>query len=345
MTAPSGERRPSGGGPALLESIDELLAGADGTTEPIVDGAGKSGAILQRVTIGGAPHVLKILDPSNDWTLRAVDSAQHCATMWERGLLHRLPGCLNQPIVAVAQETRADGTVVVGLLMHDVGPHLVPVSDEPITREEHERFLGHMAALHAEFWMGGPEIDLVPLGLRYLELSPRTARREAELGSSHLVPRLVGEGWERFAELAPTAAGVVLPLLDDPAPFTTAVSTTPLTLLHGNWKLDNLGSDRQGRTVVLDWEAPGRGPGTTDLAWYLAINCRRLPTSKEESIGHYRGALESLGIDTAAWWDRQLPLALLGATLHFGWEKALGGRDDEFEWWESHAISGAEMLA
>ena len=332
-------------GPAVSGSVQELIAVADGPPRPIVDGAGKSGAILERLTIGGVPHVLKVLDPSIDWTLRAVDSQQHCAAMWERGLLHRLPACLNQPIVGVARETRSDGTVIVGLLMRDVGPSLVPVSDEPITLDQHRAFLAHMAAMHVQFWMAGPEIDLVPLALRYLELSPRMARREAELGSSHLVPRLVGEGWERFAELAPDASGIVMPLLDDPAPFVSAVSTTPLTLLHGNWKLDNLGTDEQARTVVLDWEAPGRGPGTTDLAWYLAINCRRVPTSKEESIETYRGALESLGVDTAPWWERQLALGLLGAMLHFGWEKALGGRDDEFEWWESHAIAGAEHLA
>ncbi len=100
-----------------------------------------------------------------------------------------------------------------------------------------------------------------------------------------------------------------------------ALAQTPRTFVHGNWKLDNLGTDDAGRTVILDWEQPGRGAPLSDLAWYLAINCRRLPQTKEESIDGYRGALEDLGIGTAHWWERQLSLSLLGALVQFGWEK------------------------
>ena len=79
-----------------------------------------------------------------------------------------------------------------------------------------------------------------------------------------------------------------MPLALDPGPLVQALETTPQTLVMGNWKLDNLGTDPEGRTILLDWEMPGRGPALTDLAWYLAINCRRLPHSKEEAIATYR---------------------------------------------------------
>ena len=62
----------------------------------------------------------------------------------------------------------------------------------------------------------------------------------------------------------------------------TALEATPQTFVHSNWKLDNLGTDDAGRTVLLDWEQPGRGAALSDLAWYLAINCRRLPQQKED---------------------------------------------------------------
>jgi aminoglycoside phosphotransferase (APT) family kinase protein len=119
----------------------------------------------------------------------------------------------------------------------------------------------------------------------------------------------------------------------------------PQTFVHGNWKLDNLGTDADGRTVLLDWELPGRGAALSDLAWYLAINCRRLPQTKEEAIDTYRGALERHGVDTAPWWDTQLALCLLGALVQFGWEKAFGGYDDELAWWEARAIEGARLLS
>jgi len=114
--------------------------------------------------------------------------------------------------------------------------------------------------------------------------------------------------------------------------------------VHSNWKLDNLGTDDTGLTILLDWEQPGCGAPLSDLAWYLAINCRRLPQSKEASIAAYRDALEAAGIDTAPWWDRQLALCLLGALVQFGWEKALGGYDEELAWWETHARRAAALL-
>jgi len=96
--------------------------------------------------------------------------------------------------------------------------------------------------------------------------------------------------------------------------------------------------------VLLDWEQPGLGAPLSDLAWYLAINCRRLPQSKEASIEAYRAALEECGISTGGWFGRQLSLCLLGAVVQFGWEKALSGYDDELRWWEEQAVRAAALL-
>jgi aminoglycoside phosphotransferase (APT) family kinase protein len=130
----------------------------------------------------------------------------------------------------------------------------------------------------------------------------------------------------------------------DPGPLVEALADTPQVFMHGNWKLDNLGIDPDGRTILFDWELPGLGAPLSDLAWYLAINCRRLPQSKEATIAGYRSALEGAGISTEPWWDRQLALSLLGALVQFGWEKALGGYDDELAWWEERAVAGAALI-
>jgi hypothetical protein len=228
--------------------------------------------------------------------------------------------------------------------MRDVSAWLVPATDAPISLAQHQRFLRHMAALHASFWGCGGELDVVPVMHRYLELSPWMAEAEAATGSPHLVPQLVGKGWPLLAEVAPAAAAVVTPLARDPGPLVDALAATPHTFVHSNWKLDNLGTDDSERTVVLDWEQPGCGAPLADLAWYLAINCRRLPQSKEASIGAYRDALEACGVDTQPWWERQLALCLLGALVQFGWEKALGGYDEELAWWETQAVRAAPLL-
>lgn len=332
--------------PAVFASVTDLIAGATERTS-LAEGAGKSGARLERVVIGEQPYVLKHLDLAEDWTMRASGCLRGAPLLaWERGLLARLPACFNQPIVGVAPED-GDGPAPSGgcaLLMRDVSPWLVPVTDEPISLEQHLRFLRHMAALHAAFWACGSECEVVPVMHRYLELSPWLACAEAAVGSAHLVPRLVGEGWPRLAEIAPAAAAVVTPLARDPGPLVEALEGTPQTFVHSNWKLDNLGTDAEGRTVVLDWEQPGRGAPLSDLAWYLAINCRRLPQGKEDAIAAYRQALEEHGISTEAWWDRQLALCLLGALVQFGWEKALGGYDEELAWWETQSVRAVPLL-
>jgi Phosphotransferase enzyme family len=334
------------GAPRRDRDMAELLAGATERTV-LAEVPGKSGARLERVMIGGQPYVLKHIDLAEDWTMRASGCLRGASlTLWERGILARLPDCFNQPIVGAAR-VEPGGPAPSGgcdLLMHDVSPWLVPVTDVPITTAQHLRFLQHMAALHASFWDCGSELDVVPEMHRYLELSPWMAEAEAAAGSPHLVPQLVAKGWPLLAEVAPAAAAVVTPLAYDPGPLMDALATTPHTFVHSNWKLDNLGTDDAGRTVLLDWETSGHGAPLSDLAWYLAINCRRLPQSKEASIGVYRDALEACGIDTQPWWERQLALCLLGALVQFGWEKALGGYDDELAWWETHAVSAATLL-
>ncbi len=323
----------------VATSIAEMLAGA--TDRRPLDGPGKSGALLERVTIDGAPYVVKHLDHDADWTLRVANiPGSATVELWRRGVLAELPDSFNQPIVAVAHDVRRP--TVSALLMHDVGSWLVPATDELVPAEQHERFLDHMAALHAAFW--GRRIDVVSPADRYLELSPRMAAAEAALGSDHLVPRLVAQGWPLLEEVAPALARVVVPLVHDPTPLVDALDTTPVTFVHGNWKLDNLGTDDRGRTVLLDWELPGTGAAASDLAWYLAINCRRLPTTKEQTIESYRAALERHGIATEPWWDRQLGLCLIGAMVQFGWEKAFGGFDDELAWWEEQVVNASPLL-
>jgi Phosphotransferase enzyme family len=332
---------------ALAADVDELLAGATSRT-PIADGAGKSGAVLERVVIDGNPFVLKRIDLADDWIMRSAGQLRGSpCELWVRGVYDQLPDCMNQPIVGVAVDP-GTGVAPSGgcvLLMHDVSPWLVPSSDEPVPLEQHLRFIAHMARLHATFWGCGTEYDVVPMMHRFIELSPLTAVVEAELGGTNPVPPLIGKGWAMLPDVAPAAARVVLPLAHDPGPLVTAMQSTPQTFVHGDWKLDNLGTDDTGRTILLDWAMPGRCPALSELAWYLAINCRRLPQSHDDTIEAYRNELEHCGIDTAPWWDRQLGLCLIGGLVLFGWDKALGGYDEELAWWEQKVVAAAPLLA
>jgi hypothetical protein len=332
--------------PVVRTSLAEILAGLDGghraVREPMAEAPGKSGAGLELLTIDDARYVLKRIDRHDDWTLRVAGLLEAAPVqLWRSGTLDRLPECFIQPIVDVA----VDAAGVTWLLMLDISDTLFANDGSPITLEAHRQLLDHMAVLSAAWW-DRPDIpSVVEPMTRYLELSPWMGRTEAELRSPHPVPRLVVEGWDHFAAVAPAVADIVMPLAWDPSPLVAALDTTPQTFVHGNWKLDNLGIDPSGRTVLFDWETPGRGTACAELAWYLAINCDRLPISKEATIAEFRDALEGHGVDTTDWWDRQLALALLGGLVHFGWEKALGGHNDELEWWEMHAHAARRHLA
>ena len=127
---------------------------------------------------------------------------------------------------------------------------------------------------------------------------------------------------------------------DRPEVLTAPLARTPRTFLHGDWKMGNLGSHPDGRTILLDWTLPGSGPACWELCWYLALNRARLPEPKETVISRFRAALEERGIDTASWWQVQLDMCMIGIMAVFGWEKALGDAG-ELAWWHDAAAGAA----
>jgi thiamine kinase-like enzyme len=145
------------------------------------------------------------------------------------------------------------------------------------------------------------------------------------------VLRAVGPGWAQVAGEVPAAWPAVGDLLDDPSRLVSALGRGPATFLHGDWKMGNLGRGGDGRVVLVDWDRPMAAPPTVDLGWYVAVNCDRLPESKDASLDTYRQALERHGITTDSWWDDQVGLGLLGAFLQLGWSKA--GQLEELSWW------------
>jgi len=326
---------------ATATSLDDLLAGASERLAMKTSDS-KSGALFERVRIGGESFVVKHLHVDDDWIQRLTgDLGCRPAMLWRAGILDDLPACLDHAVVGVATGLGRNGWGA-ALLMRDVGPWLVPEGDDPVPLDQELRFLDHMAALHAHFWGWQDAFDLQPPSHRYLyfsavNLSTETARPQVEA-----VPRIATSGWERFAELSPIASDV-LALRAAPWPLVDALGALPQTFLHGDWKMGNLGSHPDGRTILIDWATSGRGNCASELAWYLAINAARLPHGKEDAIDAYASSLRGHGVATDGWWDAAVDLALLGGLVQFGWEKALGDRA-ELGWWEDRARAGLARL-
>jgi hypothetical protein len=323
-------------------SVDELIAGAS-ERGPLGGTDGKSGSALERVVIDGERFVLKQLHPDSDWTMRGFgDLGCRPVAVWTSGLLDAMPPTIDHAVVGAAAGLGRNGWGG-ALLLRDVSEHLIPEGDTLLSLEDHRQLLDHLADLSATFWGAEGVPELLSLESRWSAFSPGWLAAEGALGWPDAVPRIAAEGWGRFAERVPTdVLAVVDALRHDVDALVEAVRQTPLTFLHGDWKLGNLGV-APDRTVLLDWTYPGIGPIAYELAWYLSLNRSRLPESKEASIDALRRSLERRGIDTGGWWEPQVALCLLGALVQHGWEKALGD-DDELGWWCDRAREGARRL-
>jgi hypothetical protein len=181
----------------LLSNVTarERMRGIPGATES------------ERVTIAGQPYVVKHINLARDWTVHAAGVlGAPVLAMWRAGLFDRLPPCISQPIVGVASEPGWTS-----VLMRDVSQWLVPSTNDAIPLEQHLRFVDHMAQLHATFWEGRDDIEVVPLMHRYLDLSPWLPIAERSICPDVRIPALVEEGWTRLTDVAPKAAQVVTP--------------------------------------------------------------------------------------------------------------------------------------
>jgi hypothetical protein len=324
----------------VMDSVEEFLAGAS-AREALSHTDGKSGVPMERVVVDGAAYVIKRISPQIDWISRATgDWGCRVLACWQNGLLDELPAVFDHTIVAVARDPQTRTTT---LVMRDAGEAFVPEGSTAISFDQHRRFIDHMAQLHAAFWDRAATLpELTPMTARYTALSPLTAETEAALGTTAEVPAMLAGCWVDLDRAAPEAARVGRSLAADPWPLVAALSTTPSTFIHGDWKLGNLGSQPDGRTVLVDWQWPGTAPPCVDIAWYAAVNCDRLPESKDATITAYRTALEAHGVDTGPWFDRQLELCLLGGFVQMAWCKTHDA--EELGWWADHALSAARTL-
>lgn len=327
---------------APAASVAELVAGAT-ERRPVFTGDGKSGSSIERLAIDGERFVLKQLHPDQDWIARTLgDLCCWPVRLWSSGLLDQIPASIDHTVVDAVAGLGRNGWGG-ALLMRDVTPWLVPEGDTVVTMDQHRRFLEHMAELHVRFWGFEDAVGLLSLTGRYQFFCSGMVDVERALGWPQTVPRIAEQGWDRFAALSHPGVRAALELRQEPEPLVAALAATPQTFLHGDWKMGNLGTHPDGRTILLDWAYPGQGPAAADLAWYLALNAARLPEPKEAAVDAYRAALEGHGVATSEWWERQLALAMLGEVVHFGWEKVFGA-EDELGWWLARAEEGARLL-
>jgi hypothetical protein len=333
--------------PQVAASVDALLAGAE-RREPFVNPDGRSAAAFERLWFEGRPHIVKYLHLDDDFTMRVSgDLGCRPVRAWAAGLLDAAPGLVDHAVVGAAFGHGRNGWGA-ALLMRDVSSELVAADDRAFSPAEHELLIDRLAGWCASTW-GFRDDDedgqaLLPYAARWGWFGAAALSGEEALGWPEPVPSIAADGWTRFSARAPRPVGrLVGDLHHDATPLAEALRSTPSCLLHGDPKASNMGITADGRLVLIDWAYVGEGPAAHELGWYLALNRQKLPVSKEDTIEAFRVGLERHGVDTGPWWERQVALALLGALVQFGWEKALGDAD-ELGWWCAAARHGATFL-
>jgi hypothetical protein len=327
----------------IASSRDELLAGAQDrvTVNP---GDARSGSVFERVTISGERYFAKTLGYRTDWIMRVTgDRDLRTLKIWRAGIMSGVPGEIDHAVVGMAAEGAGEAAMLT-ILMRDVGAHIIPEGGDEISLATHLGLMDGLAALSARYWGWSDGLGLTTMEERLRFFAPDNIAAEATVEDPPLPIAVATQGWPRLAELAPALADLLSAIHSDPTPLADAMRATPATFLQGDWKMGNLGMHPDGRTILLDWAYPGSGPVLWDLAWYVALNCARLPMSKEATIDALRAALERHGVPTAGWFDLQLDLCLLGMAACFGWEKAMSDAA-ELAWWERHAIDAARHVA
>jgi hypothetical protein len=320
-------------------SEHELLGRATSRT-PMSAVDGLSNVPMERVVLDGEKLVVKWLSQEIDWIMRLTDDTTCLpVVLWETGLYDEISAFVEPAVVGACRDEQ---TGRAGLLMRDVGEWFVPEGAAPFTLEQHDAFVRAMAALHAGFWGWRDEVGLCTDATRFSFFSSTRIAREAARGPLTGVPAVVTGSWAELRRQVPGTADPVIALVEDPAPLVAAIAETPRTFIHTDWKGGNLGLLPDGRTVLVDWAFPGEGAGCSDLAWYLGVNCDRLPVSKEDTIRAYRDGLEAAGVGTAGWFERQLELALLGNFCMVGWSKTEDPA--ELGWWVERVTPVAEEL-
>jgi hypothetical protein len=318
-------------------SVAELLAGAS-SREQVAPLDARSGAAFERIVVGPDRYFVKRLSFASDWTMRVHgDREGRQYLVWQAGIMDQSPDCIDHTVVAMSL-SRDDA--VLTIVMREVGELLVPEGDAILPAGQHAGFMTNLAAMSSAFWGWNDEIGLTSMAQRLRMFAPETIAAELTAPDVPGPLAAAAAGWGELPIRSPRLWSLARLVHRRPEVITEPLSRTPRTFLPGDWKLGNLGTHPDGRTILVDWAFPGSGPACWVLCWYLALNQARMPETKEATISRFRAALEDHGIDTGGWWQEQLDLCVIGVMGTFAWEKALGDAG-ELSWWEERNAAAA----
>jgi Phosphotransferase enzyme family len=231
-------------------------------------------------------------DPTSRSTAKSLGSYENEVRFYQQlapGLPIRTPRALHADI-------DVDSATFV-LLLEDMAPALPGDQLTGCTPEAAEVAVDELVRLHAPRW-GDP--GLAELGWLHRD---RAANQQFLLA---LLPTLWDGFRERYAgDLGPDVHAAGDALFASLEAYLNA-DTEPWTIVHGDYRLDNLLFDPTPGGVpiaVVDWQTCTHGPGAQDLAYFVGAGLRAEDRRAHEGalVRRYHDALTAAGVTGYAW--------------------------------------------
>jgi len=315
------------------EALSELLSKPVTRVEvqPMNGHSGLAGGQLSYVDTDAGRLVLKRMSIASDWIMFVTEDTQcRSLRLWQYGLLDRLLPDIEHRIIASAY----DGENWV-ILMNDLSgsfytwenfpPQFVPIS------------LDCLARIHNTFWNDSRLHD-ARLGLErpatFLNYYFKSHNYTGDaLG---ILPQWNRNGWGAMKDLLDADVfQQMVALHENPEPLLNALRRYPYTLLHGDFRAENLAFT--GNPTVIDWQGATRSLMTIDLAWITKHGYVKNVMSEEDAIAYYRNRLETDleqrfdDIEWQAMVDLGYAVDALSSTCLFANFYMMNGDEDEWD--------------
>ena len=279
------------------------------TTTEIGAGIGVMSAVYRATLTGeNCPNTvivkLTALDPANGFTAQALSMYRREAIFFN-DLASQSPIRVPHGYHAAVSD---DGATV-AIVMEDIGANRPCDQIAGMTVEDAERTVDALAGWHAQWW--GKVDGLADSGAAVPLGSPIYPA---------VVPPLSAEGWEKIAASPnchiPASLLAIGPRYGEAVPrLLTQLDTAPNTLLHGDYRADNIFFAPDGSPVLLDFQIIGTGSGAYDLAYFITQSLREADATAHEArlFARWKQGLIDAGVPAAeldGMWDDYRAAAL-----------------------------------
>ncbi len=239
----------------------------------------------------GAPQSLIAKFPATDSTVRAVLNRLRLYEREVRFYEEVAPQVgLSTPRRYYSATDRETGHHV--LLLEDLAPARVGDNVAGCSDKDAELVVSEIAQFHAAFWESPRLADL-----EWMFSYQRDADRKQER---------YGQLWHPFLEkvgdlLPPALLEVGQRLGDNLASISRQLGEPPRTVLHGDYRLDNIvfGAPGAGSSLtVIDWQVSEIGRGVADVAYFVAhsIDPEQRRATELELLRNYHSVLLAWGV-------------------------------------------------